>query len=103
MVDPANDPQLIRAFYRAALFLKAKVEHEGWMWVSNYLREHVRAATGLRFTNSVSPKILRRITQLHPELAPYIKLKPLKATAPVYREEPAPRKSSDNERDEKKH
>jgi hypothetical protein len=29
MVDPSLDPQLVRAFYRAAMFLKARIDHDG--------------------------------------------------------------------------
>jgi hypothetical protein len=74
---PATDDQLMRAFYSAAIFLIDRVEHGGWYWTSNYLREHVRAATGLRFTNSRSPDILRKMVKHHPELTPWVALKPL--------------------------
>lgn len=72
------DPQLVRAFYRAALFLKARIEHDGWGWSSNYLREHVRCAYGLKFTNSKSPEVLRAVMRQYPELATLIKIKPRK-------------------------
>jgi hypothetical protein len=73
------DPQIVRAFYRAALFLKARIHNEGWGWASNYLREHVRVTTGMQFTNSDSPKYLRALLEQHPELQPLVKIKPLKA------------------------
>ena len=72
------DPKLMRAFYRAATFLKHRVDTEGWTWSSNYLREHVRCATGLQFTNSLSPQILRELRMQHPELIPYLDIKRLK-------------------------
>jgi hypothetical protein len=72
----ASDDQLVRAFYTAALWLIDKVEREGWYWRSNYLREHVGCTTGLRFTNSRSPGILRLLGHRHPELKEWIKLKP---------------------------
>ncbi len=74
----ATHPQLVKAFYRAALFLKHRVDEDGWIWSSNYLREHVRCATSLQFSNSLSPVILREVRRQHPELAPYIDIKPLK-------------------------
>lgn len=77
MITQPLDPYLVQAFCRAALFLKARIEHDGWGWTSNYLREHVRAAYGLKFTNSESPKLLRAVMHAHPELA---KIKPLKVT-----------------------
>jgi hypothetical protein len=72
-----TDEQLVRAFYTAALYLIDKVEREGWYWTSNFLREYVRATTGLRFTNSRSPYILRLLGRKFPELEWWIKLKPL--------------------------
>src|SRR5262245_55953230 len=73
----ATNDQLVRAFYTAALYLIDKVEREGWYWTSNYLREHVRATTGLRFTNTRSPEILRLLVRRFPELKPWVELKPL--------------------------
>lgn len=70
----ATDGQLEQAFYIAALFLKNKVERRGWVWTSNFLREYVRAAFGFKFTNTKSPRILRKILRAHPELRPYIKI-----------------------------
>jgi hypothetical protein len=72
----ASDEQLVRAYYTAAIWLIDKVEREGAYWVSNYLREHVRAFMGLRHTNSRSPRILRLLGHRHPELKEWIKLKP---------------------------
>jgi len=72
------DPHLVRAFYRAAKFLVARMENDGWQWTSNYLREHVRAAYGLKFTNSESPKILREVKRQYPSIARYIDIKSLK-------------------------
>ena len=72
---------LVHAFYVAALFMKAKCKYEGWQPSSNYLREHVRCATGLKFSNSRSPEILRALLREHPELEPYVGLKPLKKSA----------------------
>lgn len=77
-----TDDQLVRAFYTAALYLIDKVEREGWYWTSNYLREHVRATTGLRFTNTRSPEILRKLGRKHPELKAWIALKPLSRPDP---------------------
>lgn len=72
------DKNLVHAFYLAALFLKDRVDHHGWQWSSNYLREHVRCATGWRFSNSLSPVILREVIRRHPELGSYVDIKPLK-------------------------
>ena len=70
--------QIVRAFYRSHLFLKHKVETEGWLYSSNYLREHARCAFGVSFTNSESPAILRILRQRHPDVKPWIGVKPLK-------------------------
>jgi len=76
------DPRLLKAFYQAALFLRERVERDGWKWSSNYLREHARCATpGVRFTNSESPKLLRALLRAHPELGPHIRINPLKNKA----------------------
>jgi hypothetical protein len=84
------DPHLVNAFYRALMFLKARIEHDGWGWTSNYLREHVRAAYGLRFSNSKSPKILRALMKQHPEFAKLVKIKPLKTQAALLFDDPDP-------------
>jgi hypothetical protein len=73
----ATDEQLVRAFHSAAIFLINRIQHDGWYWSTNYLREHVRTVTGLRFTNSRSPGILRMLVLQHPELKAWIELKPL--------------------------
>jgi hypothetical protein len=70
--------RLVDAFYHAALYLKARVEQDGWHWHSNYLREHVRCATGMQFTNTLSPQILRELRYRHPEFKPYIDIGTLK-------------------------
>ena len=70
------DRALVKAFYQAALFMKDRVDNHGWRPTSNYLREHVRATTGLRFSNTKSPDILRVILAEHPELRPYIEIAP---------------------------
>lgn len=67
-----SDDRLLAAFYKAALFLKDRVENDGWRWSSNYLREHVRCASGLQFTNSVSPTMLRELRKAYPSLRPFI-------------------------------
>jgi hypothetical protein len=72
----ASDDQLVRAYYTATIWLIDKVEREGAYWASNYLREHVRVFTGIRFANERSPKILRLLGHRHPELKEWIKLKP---------------------------
>jgi hypothetical protein len=64
-----SNPKLVEAFYKAGLFMKERIERSGWRPSSNYLREHVRA-TGLKFSNSRSPLILRAVLQSHPELRP---------------------------------
>jgi hypothetical protein len=69
--------RLIDAFYKAALFLVERIQHDGWVWSSNYLREHVRCATGLKFSNSISPEILRELRK-YPNLRPWIEIAPLK-------------------------
>lgn len=78
----ASDEQLERAFTAAATFLKDRCEREGWQWTSNYLREHVRAAFGYRFSNTRSPAILRMVKQRHPELRQWIETSTLFADKP---------------------
>jgi hypothetical protein len=75
----AKQKMLVQAFYRAALFMKARCENDGWQPSSNYLREQVRCATGLKFSNSYFPVILREVLRAHPKLERFIGLKPLKA------------------------
>jgi hypothetical protein len=41
------------------------------------LREYVRAESRLKFTNTLSPQILREVSTRHPDLARYI-VKPRK-------------------------
>jgi hypothetical protein len=75
----ASDQELNRAFYLALVFLKDRIERDGWVTYSaNYLREHVRCRFGYRFSNTISPKILRNILKQHPELKPIIKVNALK-------------------------
>lgn len=76
--DERYEQRLVEAFHTAAMFLKAKVESNGWQWSSNYLREHVRCSTGMKFSNSISPDILRALRQDYPELRPYIEIGTLK-------------------------
>jgi hypothetical protein len=73
--------RLVEAFYQAALFLIERVEHDRWHFTSNYLREHARCATGMQFTNTLSPQILRALRERHPELKPYIDVAALKERA----------------------
>lgn len=73
-----SDPKLVQAFYRACLFVKERCKTSGWRPGATYLREHVRCATGLKFSNSRSPLILRAVLQSHPELRQYIVVKTLK-------------------------
>ena len=73
-----SDERLEAAFYKAAIFLLERVRNDGWQWSSNYLREHVRCASGLKFTNSRSPEMLRKLRTAYPELKPYIEINPLK-------------------------
>ena len=77
MAEPQVDPRYVRAFYKAALFLKERCEKDGWCFRANYLREHARAS-GLKFSNSDSPAILRALRRAHPELVPHVAIKPLK-------------------------
>lgn len=70
--DPQYMQKLTLAFYSAAMFLKDKVENHGWAWTSNFLREYARSAAGLKFSNTVSPQILRRLWDDYPELRPYL-------------------------------
>jgi hypothetical protein len=72
----AIDQHLVDAFYRAALFLKARIKYDGWGWSSNYLREHARCAYGLRFTNTQSPDIYDELIRQHPELKELVTVKP---------------------------
>jgi hypothetical protein len=64
-------PKLVEKFYQSALFLKERMELDGWTWSWNYLREHARCALGARFTNTVSPEILTALRKAHPEIAHY--------------------------------
>jgi hypothetical protein len=56
--DSRRTDHLVDDFDRAAKFLRHKIEHDGWKWRSNYLREHAGCAFGAQFTNTVSPYIL---------------------------------------------
>lgn len=76
--------KLVDAFYRAALFLKARVDEDGWKWSSNFLREYVRCSTRIGFTNTESPDFLREVRRQHPELRAYIKIKPLKPSQDLF-------------------
>lgn len=70
--------RLTGAYYNALLFMMDKCKNEGWFPVSNYLREHARSSTGLRFSNNVSPQIYRRLKEQHPELRQWIETTLLK-------------------------
>jgi len=70
--------ELIQAFRNASIFLIGMIKAEGWVWSSNYLREHVRCATGLKFSNTISPVVLREVAKRYPAIAPYIEIKPLR-------------------------
>jgi hypothetical protein len=76
---PDDKEKLIKEFHRAAIFLISRIENDGWRWTSNYLREHVRATTNLKFTNSVSPEILRELRDRWPGLRRHIKIGRLKS------------------------
>lgn len=76
--DDRYKQRLTNEFYRAALFLVDRVQHDGWVWSSNYLREHVRCATGLKFSNTISPEILRELRNRYPKLAAWIEIGSLK-------------------------
>ena len=80
------DQYLVNAFYRAALFLKARIQNEGWGWSSNYLREHARCAYGLKFSNTQSPAILDELLAQHPELKGLVKVEPRKRKPALYGE-----------------
>jgi hypothetical protein len=67
----------VTEFHRAAMFLLARIRNDGWKPSSNYLREHVRCASGLKFSNTRSPYILRALLAEHPELGSIIELGPL--------------------------
>lgn len=73
-----HQQRLVEAFYRATLFLLERIEKDHWRWSSNYLREHVRCATGLSFSNSDSPTILRALRTAHPDIAQWIDIGKLK-------------------------
>jgi hypothetical protein len=80
MSDLFASRHLIDAFDDAATFLLARMKHGGWKTFSaNYLREHVRCKTGLKFSNSISPMILRGLLERRPELAEFIELGTLKS------------------------
>jgi hypothetical protein len=68
-MDEDYKSKLIEEFRQAALFLLRHVENENWKWSDNYLREHVRCAHWERFTNTISPDILRLMRQRYPGLA----------------------------------
>jgi hypothetical protein len=64
--------ELVIAFHQAAIFVKHKIETEGWHWSDNFLREYVRCATPLRFSNSESPFILQELARQYPWCRKYI-------------------------------
>jgi hypothetical protein len=65
-----SDARLVQAFYQAALFMRERCNSGGWQPSSNFLREHERCASGLKFPNSKSPLILRAVLQKPPRAAP---------------------------------
>ena len=73
-IAPSKRKQLVEAFHAAAIFLLVRIAEDGWHWSSNYLREHVRCTTDLRFSNSLSPHILRALVEAHPKLRKHIDL-----------------------------
>ena len=78
-MTPERLAKLVQAYYRAALFSIEHKERHGWRALSsNYLREHVRCAFGLQFTNTDSPMILRAFRRAYPDIAYHFDIKPLK-------------------------
>jgi hypothetical protein len=72
------EERLIGAHYQAARFLMEKCKSERWFWSSNFLREYVRCSTGLQFSNSRSPEILRTLKERYPEIKHWIATAALK-------------------------
>jgi hypothetical protein len=72
--------KLVHEFTEAAVWLVGQVKLGHFKkFSSNFLREYVRCKTGLRFSNSISPDILRSVIRRRPDLAPWIEIGALKA------------------------
>jgi hypothetical protein len=67
-----TDQQLVEEFYKAALFMLEGMEQNGLRWVTDYLREHVRCTTDLKFTDAESLRIVGLLIHAHPELKSYV-------------------------------
>jgi hypothetical protein len=65
--------KLLEAFHDSAVYLRKRIENEGWQWSDNYLREHARCTTGASFTNSVSPLILKQFFKRYPQFIKFSK------------------------------
>ena len=66
----AKQARLIEACYQSALYLKARVEQDGWRWSDNYMREHARCVTKpkLEFSNTISPVLYQLMRAAHPDI-----------------------------------
>ena len=63
--------KIIEAFYQSALYLRERIERDGWEWSDNYLREHSRCAFHVHVTNTPSPAALEVLRQTHPDVVQF--------------------------------
>ncbi len=70
--DKNFQAQLYAAFHAEMVWLMRRIDQDGWVWTSNILRELVRSKHGLKFTNTISPDLLRMLRQRNPEMRKYI-------------------------------
>jgi hypothetical protein len=66
-----DDQKILAVLYKAALFVKQRCDADGWVWRTNCVREIARAM-GVKFSNTRSPALYRKLRALHPELKPYL-------------------------------
>jgi hypothetical protein len=62
------DQKLVDRFYEAARFLKKRVEEDGWVWSTGFLREYVRAKYRMRFDSGLVPAIEDEVCRQHPRM-----------------------------------
>jgi hypothetical protein len=69
--DAMTDEKILAGLYRAAMFVKKHCDTDGWVWRTNCVREIARAM-GVKFSNTRSPALYRKLRAMHPELKPYL-------------------------------
>ena len=65
----ARRAKIVDTHYRSALYLKERIESDGWEWSWNYLREHARCCLHLDFSNTVSSLVYAELRKAHPDIS----------------------------------